>query len=115
MSITIINGQPRSGKTMIANALRNMVLNYRQSGDAERGALLIEEGFQGEIKGLLEKIIKGEELKFGAKLEEIPWKPNPEVIVIGSGIGVLDDIETLLPGFKKKFGPIYKVTTEVVK
>lgn len=112
MGITYITGSAQSGKSYVANALRNKALNYRVDGTDESSSLLIDENQNGDLKGLLEKIIRGDQLQFGQTVDEINWKANPQIIVVGEfGAARLEEIERLLPGFKAKFGPVYNVST----
>lgn len=107
MSIVIIKGKPETGKTLIANALRNNQISNKH------GALLIDEGSEGDTDILLEKIIVGVNVPVEAPkdLKDIPWKPNAMVILIGEKVEMLDVFEARLPGFKKHFAPIYTIDT----
>jgi hypothetical protein len=110
MSIVIIKGKPETGKTLIANALRNNQINNKH------GALLIDELSEGDTDILLEKIIVGVNVPTEAPkdLNEIPWKPNAMVILIGEKSDMLDVFEERLPGFKKHFSPIYTIDTDKI-
>lgn len=105
MAIVIINGPTQSGKSYIANSLRNNAVN---SG---KGCLLLDEDQEGELKSLIEKIIDGDRLEFGQKVDKIKWKKDPQIIVVGKGMEVLKQIESVLPGFMGQFEPIYNVKT----
>jgi hypothetical protein len=110
MPITVINGPAKSGKSRLANALRNSQITNG------KGALLVDDTNDGEIKPLLEKLLVGIELprKPPADLSTLPWKDDPLVIVVGAKAGILDDFEAALPGFKKFFGPVTTLTTALV-
>lgn len=119
MSITIITGPAKSGKTLIASALRNNKINQRE------GALLIDEHMDlQDIGPHIEKILVGatfpkdpppspaeswlDDGPNGKPL--LPWKTNPTIIVTGDRAeDVLARLESVLPGLKKKFGPVYYV------
>lgn len=105
MSICIIKGTEKSGKTLIANALRNNQISNKQ------GALLIDEDQNGDTDILIEKIIIGE--KFDSnRWKELPWKPNSMVILVGEKESMLAEFEEMMPGFAEFFGPVYTVTTD---
>lgn len=117
MPITIINGPPRSGKTQLAHALRN---SHIGQSDAERGiikgALLIDDSCDGEIKPLLEKLLIEAELPAEppTDLSKLPWKDEPLIILVGKKAKFLDQLERALPGFAAHFGPIRTLTTDVL-
>jgi hypothetical protein len=64
MTILVITGPSQSGKTLIANALRNDQISKG------KGALLVDEETQGDVEPLLEKIIKGKVLAQLSPTEE---------------------------------------------
>jgi hypothetical protein len=105
MAIVLISGSPRTGKSLIANALRNNAISFGN------GALLIDENVEAEPKALLEKIIKGVPLST-TKIEDLPWKHDPQIILVGNASHYLALFEELVPGFRVKFGPVYGVRTE---
>ena len=105
MSIMIISGPPKSGKTLIANALRN---NQIARG---KGALIVDETTDGADDALLEKIIVGVPLAVGVEAAEQPWKEDAMIILIGNKRQKLEDFEKLAPGFRKLHGPVYTITT----
>jgi len=109
MSIAIITGPAESGKTLIANALRNNQLSFK------KGALLVDETTDGEIRHLIEKILVGVPLPQIIPADwatALPWKDDPMIILVGDQAGdTLAAFEGVLPGFSKKFGPIYTVQT----
>lgn len=107
MPITIITGPAKSGKSRLANALRNSQITNG------KGALLVDDTNDGEIKPLLEKLLVGVELpkKPPADLATLPWKDDPLVIVVGAKASILDEFEARLPGFKKFFGPVTTIIT----
>ncbi len=75
-----------------------------------KGALIVDEKQGGEPRHLLEKIIKAEALPADGTpvpADTVPWKTDPLVILVGKDAPkVLDKFEALVPGFKKKFGPV---------
>jgi hypothetical protein len=113
MSITIIKGPNRSGKSMIAAALRNTQITNKH------GCLLVDYEL-ADIKAMLEKILIGVSMPMPAEGKEsldpavwqkLPWKPNSMVILVGDKVVALEKFEKLLPGFTKFFGPIYTIET----
>ena len=110
MSIVYITGPAKSGKTLLASALRNNAIALGNS------ALLLDEDQTGEAKPLVEKLLAGVPLpaQVPADLGSLPWKKNPMVIVIGGEGGKkLQEIEALLPGFMKQMGLVFRIKTEV--
>jgi hypothetical protein len=108
MSITIIQGQSKTGKSLIATALRNNQISNKN------GALLVDESSGGELDILLEKLLVGINLPaVVTNLAELPWKPEPMVILVGDKAALLADFEARLPGFAAFFGPVYTITTSV--
>lgn len=106
MSIVVITGPARSGKSLIANALRN------NQGLQKYGTLLIDEGNSGDPKALLEKLLVGVELPDGVvDPGSLPWKPHSMIITVGEQSHLLAEFEKMLPGFMKFFGPVYSVST----
>jgi hypothetical protein len=103
MTILIIEGPPKSGKSLLANSMRNTAIS---SG---RGALLIDDHADGEARYHLEKIIKGDQLVPGTPADEINWKKEPQVILVNSGEKRLAEFEELVPGFTAKFGPVSRM------
>jgi hypothetical protein len=109
MPIVIISGQPSSGKTTIANALRN---NAISNG---RGALMVDENSDAELRYLLEKILDGVVLRPGVPAAEQKWKPNCTVVLVGDrAYETLADFEILAPGFAQLHGPHYSVSTGIL-
>lgn len=104
MSIVIIKGPSKTGKSLIANALRNNQISNK------KGALLIDEDQNGDMDILLEKIIVGENFN-AAKWKELPWKNEPMIILVGGKHEYLSKLESLMPGFTEFFGPVYGITT----
>jgi len=83
-----------------ANTLRNSAIS------GGRGALIMRAGEKAEARYLLEKIIVAEIFQQGKKtVDEIPWKPKPDIIFVNEGISRLTEFEKLVPGFQRKFGP----------
>ena len=111
MSIVKITGPAKSGKTLLANALRNNQVSQK------RGALLIDEQTEGELVHMVEKIIAGAVLVPGTPADKIPWKPESAVILVGDRASMLSsilyDIEKMVPGFTATHGPVYTVQTGV--
>ena len=143
MAIVIIDGAEKSGKTFLANALRNnhiggkkgvLLLDEAKSGglmamvgkvfgtkpkapDSDnRGALLIDEATEGDLKALLEKILVGvpmPDVILADWATALPWKPDSMIIFVGYRQEMLDRFESLLPGFRRRFGPVYRIGMEV--
>lgn len=115
--ILFIEGPAQSGKSTMANALRNFAISNK------RGALMIDDHADGAIAHHVEKIIddgemrpkdklgrltdpKGDVLKESFTVDEINWKADPIIVFVNSGAKRLDEIEALIPGFTKKLGPV---------
>lgn len=105
MSIVIVKGPAQSGKSVIANALRNNQIAFK------KGALLVDEQTEGDATPLLEKILAGKALQPGVAASEQPWKPDTTVILVGERASMLEQFEELAPGFTKLHGPVYTVVT----
>lgn len=103
--ITVIEGPPQSGKSVLANSLRNAAIS---SG---RGALLIDDHADGEARHHLEKIIAGDVFVTGTPAGEVRWKNSPHVILVNSGEQRLAEFESICPGFTEKFGPVSRLNT----
>ncbi len=106
--IICIEGPAKSGKSIIATALRNSQISQRQ------GALLIDDKADvSELNHHIEKIIDGEPLVPGTEASKIKWKKSPLVVLVGSerSTKLLAEIEKLVPGFSKVMGPVTKLTT----
>ena len=118
MPITIIKGPAKSGKTALGNALRNSHIGQSQpAGRVVKGALLVDDTNDGEIKPLIEKLLLGAELPADppADLAELPWKDDPVVILIGAKAEpTLKRFEKALPGFTEFLGPVRTLTTDVL-
>ncbi len=105
MSIVIITGGKGSGKSLVANALRNSAI---RDG---RGALLVDDNQDGEHIHLLEKLSL-QKIEPGTEADKIEWKKDPTIILVGKKAGAtLDAFEKIAPGVKKKFGPVYTIDT----
>lgn len=105
MSFIRINGPAKSGKTVIANALRNYYITQR------RGVLLIDENNPAETKDLVAKLVT-KEVSDWTKIDLLPWKLDPVIIVIGAQTDRLVEIENIVPGFAKKFGgAVFEIET----
>lgn len=108
MAIIHITGPAKSGKSLLANSMRNT-----QIGNG-KGALLVDDTQDGEARYLLEKLVVG--IPLGEKSGEgpavprpaadIPWKDDPVIIFVGDKIALLDEFEKIAPGFTKMFGPV---------
>jgi hypothetical protein len=110
MSITIIKGPSKTGKSLIATALRNNQISNKN------GALLVDESSDGELDVLLEKLLIGINLPAVVdNLSELPWKPEPMVILVGDKASAewMAAFEARLPGFAAFFGPVYTINTSV--
>lgn len=110
--ITVIDGPAKSGKTVLANLLRNAQIT------AGSGALILDNTHvEHDPKALIEKLIDGDPLPEKVDdLSKIKWKKNPVVLVVGKdGLTKLEEIEKRLPGFKKYMGPIQTLSTGVQK
>jgi hypothetical protein len=125
MAITVISGPAASGKTALANTMRNTAISNG------RGCLLLDETTEGEPSVLAEKIIVGEKLPADVRnhfkveavdgepvvargIDAVAWKKDPLVIVVGDkGKALLWEIEKVCPGFVAKFGPATGVSTTV--
>ena len=106
-----IEGPAGSGKSSIANAIRN----GRIATDPTNGALIVDEKCEGEPVHLLEKLIKGDPLTPGTAAGKVKWKNDPTIIFVGKQIAMLDEFEELAPGVTAKLGPIRKVTISAAK
>lgn len=122
MPIIHIEGPAKTGKSLIANSMRNSHIAQSTaevrdeagklvSPAAIRGALLVDDTQAGEPRHLLEKLIIGDALTQPRPAKEIPWKADPLVIVVGKKAAILDEFEKLAPGFVKMFGPVTKMGT----
>lgn len=107
MSIVIIKGPSKTGKSLIANALRNNQISNR------KGALLVDEDQNGDMNILLEKIIVGANFNV-EKWKELPWKNEPMIILVGAKHEYLPTLETLMPGFTEFFGPVFTIDTDQI-
>lgn len=107
MSIVVIKGPAKTGKSLVANALRNNHINQK------KGVLLIDETQEGDVKAQIEKLLVGIVLpeSVPSNLKDLPWKPDPMIIVVNSKISILEAFEKLVPGFKVFFGPVYTIDT----
>lgn len=105
MPIILIEGPAQSGKTTIANALRNNSIAHG------RGALLVDEQTEGDLKPLVEKILAGDELQEGVDASAQKWKPECSVILVGERAAMLEQFEAAAPGFAAMHGPVFRVNT----
>ena len=118
--ITIIEGPAKSGKSAMANSLRN---NHIGNGGPftpdkgtdwrPNGVLLIDEDQEGEPRHLIEKLLHGEALPADGTpvpASKLDWKADPQVIIVGKKQEkLLDEFEKLVPGFAKKVGPVKRL------
>lgn len=108
MPIIHIKGPDSGANTAMANSLRTGAIS---SG---LGAVLVDEGHDGEARYLLEKIVAGEPLGVepgvGPAITRpagtIPWKPDPTIVFVNDQIAMLDEFEAIAPGFTALFGPV---------
>lgn len=107
----IIKGPAKSGKSTIANALRNNAIS------GGHPALLLDDAAgEADPKALVEKLMTG---PFDPAIESArqPWKKDPVgavgfvVVAVGDvGEAKLLEVEKLVPGFISTFGPTTKVS-----
>jgi len=84
----------------LANTLRNQQITQG------KGALLIRPDCDGDPVHLLEKIIDGDRFIPGEKtVDQIKWKKESIVILVGIGRDLLADLDYKCPGFSTYFGP----------
>ena len=120
--ITIIDGPPKSGKTTMANSIRNAHIGKGGPLTADRkadwkptGLLLIDEDAQkdAEPRHLIEKLLHGDALpEDGTPVaaSKLNWKDEPSVVIVGKKQEkLLDVFEKLVPGFAKKVGPVKRI------
>ena len=118
--ITIIEGPRGSGKTTIANSLRNRHIGKTEplgknspKGWKPHGSLLIDEEQGGEPRHLIEKLLHGDALPAdGTPVDarSLNWKAEPSVVIVGKKQEkLLDEFEKLVPGFKAKVGPVKRL------
>lgn len=95
-----------------AATLRSAHLSKPAVDGVPMGALIVNEGQDGEPRYLLEKLMFGEALGTPGTGDPVPkpadqiaWKNDPLVVLVGNQIEMLDEFEALAPGFTKKFGP----------
>lgn len=100
MTILLIKGPPKSGKSLLANSLRNTAISQG------RGAMLIDDHADGEAHIHLEKIIKGDRFIPGTPASEVNWKDGVTVILVNKGEDRLAEFEAICPGFTEMFGPV---------
>lgn len=101
MQIMSINTGNSVTDETLAAAVRNS-----QIGQG-KGALIVRAGDDAEPRHLLEKIIVAVALpEDGAPVaaEDVPWKPESTVILVGGAEDFLEVFESLVPGFNDLFG-----------
>lgn len=103
MTILIIEGPAKSGKSLLANSMRNTAIS------GGRGALLIDDHSDGDAIHHLEKIIQGDKFVPGTAASDVRWKKDSQVILVNSGADRLAEFETICPGFTTVFGPVSKM------
>ena len=118
MPIIHLTGPANSGKSLLANSMRNTHIGTSKPEEGVyKGFLLVDEDQDGEPRYLLEKLMLGGSLGERAgqgdpvpqAADTIAWKDDITAIFVNDKIAVLDDIEELAPGFIKKFGPVRKM------
>jgi len=102
--IILIKGPAKSGKSTIANAIRNSQIGQ------SKGCLLLDETTTGELNHLLEKIIIG--VPFTEGMKDIPWKKEAMVVAVNDKAELLDEFEKMVPGFREQLGPIVTLNIE---
>jgi hypothetical protein len=112
--ITIIEGPAKSGKTTLANSLRNQVIGTGTEKDGKpRGCLLIDEQTEGEPRHLLEKIIHADALPADGSpvpADKVNWKHNASIVIVGKKQEkMLSTFEKLVPGITDKLGPVKRM------
>lgn len=119
--ITIIEGPAKSGKSAMANGLRDNHISKGGPFTGDRpadwrpnGALLIDDGQAGEPRHLIEKLLHGDALPADGTpvpADQLNWKNDPQVIIVGKKQEkLLAQFEKLVPGFAKKVGPVKRLT-----
>lgn len=101
MSIIRITGPAKSGKSVIASALRVYYLNQGC------GVLLLDEDQKAADADLLAKIFREvvpEPLLGKITAEQVKWKKDSVVIAVGKQDARLAEFEKLIPGFGKVIG-----------
>jgi len=96
--IIVIKGPAKSGKSMVANALRDSQISRR------KGCLLLDEQTEGDLVPLLEKIII--DVPFQQGMKNIPWKADSMVVAVNDKASLIDEFEAMVPGFKEQLGPV---------
>ena len=123
MSIIHIVGPAQSGKSLIANSMRNTHIGKSQPADGIfYGALLVDDTHEGEPRYLLEKLLLGGSLGALAgdgparpqSADKVKWKTETLVIFVNDKIELLENFEELAPGFTKMFGPVKRMGMSVV-
>lgn len=119
--ITIIEGPKGSGKTTMANAMRNAHIGKTEPFGPDspknwrpHGLLMIDDDQEGEPRHLIEKLLHGVSLPADGTpvdAKKLDWKAEPSVVIVGAGRATkfLEDFEKLVPGFKTKVGPIKRM------
>lgn len=107
MAIVLISGPEKSGKSTIANALRNDAIRKG------KGCLLYDDHSTGELPAHFEKIVAGGK-NFDSKkpFSEQQWKSDPQIVLVGDvGNAFYMHCTAQFTGFKEFFGPVYRVMT----
>lgn len=118
--ITIIEGPAKSGKTALANSMRDRHISVggpltanAKKGWKPNGSLLLDEPQDGEPRYLIEKLLHGDTLPSDGspvKADELNWKHDPQVIIVGKKQEkLLETFEELVPGFTKRVGPVKRL------
>lgn len=101
MQIISINTGNATTDETLANSVRNSQVSQG------KGALIVRLGCTDEPRHLLEKIIVAVALPADGtpvSAEDVPWKPESTVILVGGAEDFLEVFESLVPGFNDLFG-----------
>jgi hypothetical protein len=125
MGIIHITGPKKSGKSLLANSMRNTHIGKSTRATDEEagkvfGALVVDDTQEGEPRFLVEKLLDNESLgtvpgggeTTSRKADELRWKEDPMIIFVGDKIKLLDEFEELVPGLTKKLGPVRTLPME---
>jgi hypothetical protein len=98
--ILILKGPTKAGLEL-ARFLRNVAIFQG------RGALVLlrPKGEEHSLVTQIEKLLVGVKLSENADINRLKFKADPLILVVGENASLLKEVEVLLPGFTKKFGP----------